>query len=125
LQAGYLTRDAGNWAMTTAQNTEQAVLGILRHFSARRGAIDSSLRIHEDLRIAGDDAADLINRIHNEFGTSFDGFEFDEYFPNETEAIFYLLLIPLGLNRKKSISVRHLVEVVNAGKWFEEAAQSR
>ena len=109
--------------MTTMQNAEQGVLEIVRHFSAWRGPIDSSLRIHEDLHIAGDDAADLINRIHEEFGTSFDGFEFSEYFPDETEAIFYLLLIPLGLNRKRSISVRHLVDVVNAGKWFEEAAR--
>ncbi len=84
------------------------------------GPIDPTLRLHEDLGIADDDAVDLINRIHKDFGTSFESFEFTDYFPDETEAIFYLTLIPLGWSRKKSISVRHLVDVVNAGKWFEE-----
>jgi len=108
--------------MATMQSTAEPVLEILRHFAAWSGPIDPSLRIHEDLRIAGDDAADLINKIHKEFGTSFEGFEFNDYFPDETEAIFYLILIPLGWSRKKSISVRHLVDVVNTGKWFEEGA---
>ena len=107
--------------MTTRADVEQRINEILRDFSGRKN-ISPADRIHEDLSIAGDDAAELLGKLHDEFGTTFEGFAFDAYFPNETEAMFYgRFLNRLGWFRKKSIMVRHLTAVVRAGKWFEEA----
>jgi uncharacterized protein DUF1493 len=106
--------------MTADQNIEETVSGILQDIARPYQKIDASSRIYEDLSIAGDDAAELLDRVHAAFGTSFEGFDFSDYFPNEPDALFYHILRLFGWAPKKSLSVRHLVAVVEAGKWFEE-----
>jgi len=64
-----------------------------------------------------------MERVHKTFGTSFEGFEFSSYFPDETEGLFYYFGKLLGLrSKKKRLSVGHLLSVIKAGHWFEETA---
>jgi hypothetical protein len=102
------------------RNTEDIVVGILRDIARPYRKIEGSTRVYQDLLISGDDAGDLLDRIHKEFGTSFEGFEFGDYFFNEPDAFVYVILRLFGWAPKKTLSVRHLVEVVEAGQWFEE-----
>jgi hypothetical protein len=96
---------------------------ILKDITRRRASIHESTCVHHDLSISGDDAAELIERVHKTFGTSFDGFEFSSYFPNETEGLFYHFGKLFGLrSKKKRLSVGHLLSVIKAGHWFEESA---
>ena len=77
-------------------------------------------RIYRDLIIAGDDAAELLESIHKEFGTRFEGFVFQKYFPSETEALPLRLGKLLGLeSRKHALTLGHLVAVIQKGSWFE------
>ena len=111
--------------MATPQKVEDAVLRILQDIARPSKAISASTLIYQDLLISGDDATELIDRIQKECGTSFQGFPFGDYFPDETESLFYRFLHLFGRNSKKNLTVGHLLKVVEAGKWYEEAAGKR
>ncbi len=54
--------------------------------------ISNSDRIYHDLKISGDDASDLLEKIVQEFGISFNNFDVDKRFPtegNESSALFW------------------------------------
>ena len=108
--------------MATPQKLEDTVLRILQDISRPSKAISASTLVYQDLLISGDDATELIDRIKKECGTSFQGFTFGDYFPDETESIFYRFVHLFGRNSKKNLTVGHLLKVVEAGKWYEEAA---
>ena len=53
----------------------------------------------------------------------FDGLEFEQYFPNETEAIFYHLGRLVGYRgKKRKLTFGHLAAVVQLGRWFDPEA---
>jgi hypothetical protein len=91
-------------------NIEVTVLAIVEHIAARPAAMSSA--IYQDLGIAGDKAWELLTDVAKKFITSFEGFEFELYFPEEAEA-------RLPDNMRRRLTVGHLVEVARAGKWFE------
>lgn len=77
-------------------------------------------RLDHDLGITGDDAAELIDNIHHQFGTRFEGFVFRNYFSDEPDLITsWLERIFKSLIREKPLTVRHLAKVVEAGAWFD------
>ena len=82
-------------------------------------SITINTRVYQDLGISGDDASELLEKIHLQFGTSFDGFRFVDYFPNETEALWLHWFRWLGLNSKKELTLLHLASVVESGRWSE------
>jgi hypothetical protein len=55
------------------------------------------------------------------YGTSFVGFDFAAFFPNETEAPYYYWLEKFGLfrNRFRRLTIAHLAAVIERGMWFE------
>lgn len=82
--------------------------------------ISDKLRLCQDLSIMGDDAYELLTRIIEHFGTRFEGFDFQTYFPNETEAAFWHIGRLIGWRYpKKEITVGHLVAVIERGHWFD------
>ncbi len=94
---------------------------LLSRISARKVSIVETTSIYRDLAIGGDDAGDLIEGIHGKFGTRFDGFKYDVYFPNETDALFDHLASIFGFRNKKkrNLLVGHLLDVIQCGAWFE------
>ena len=105
--------------MMAAADTRARVIEIVREISCDE-RIDPSARVFQDLSISGHDASDLLCRLHREFGTSFAELDFEAYFPDEGDGMFYAFgLGRLGWFKKKSMTVEHLVAVVAAGKWFE------
>lgn len=107
--------------MTTGRTKREIVLEIIRDIARPKSPIDEATRIYQDLSISGDDAVELIERIHKNCGTSFIGFDFDEYFYNETEDLFYRILHLLGRAfRKKTLTVGELLSAVEAGSWIEK-----
>lgn len=97
------------------------LVAIVRGITRSKSAISESALIYDDLLIAGDDAWELLTKVTAEFGTSFDGFEFAEYFPAETEAFWEHLgkMFRLSRRPRKRLSVQHLVQVIERGSWFE------
>lgn len=79
-----------------------------------------NLALNHDLGIGGDDAWELIDSIQKTFGTDFADFDFEQYFPNETDALFDHFGKLLGLkNKKKRLTVGHLVSIIERGAWYE------
>ncbi len=94
---------------------------ILERIVASSVNISEALEIYRDLGIAGDDAWDMIDEIQKQFGTRFEGLEFDKHFPGEQEALFLHIGKLFGLRKKigKSLTFGHLVDVIEKGVWFE------
>ena len=93
---------------------------LIRELAGHHGQINDKTRLFHDLSISGDDAADFFDRVHKRFGTSFSGMNFEEFFPNETEGIFYRRGRFLGFGRpKREFSIGHLLEIIKQGRWLE------
>jgi|SRR5687767_14876688 len=103
-----------------SEGTRDAIVSIVRSITASKRNIHEDASLLHDLGIAGDDAAEFIAKLHERFGTRFDGLIFHKFFPNESEALFYHLARLLGYrSRKPKLTIRHLVRVVESGAWFE------
>ncbi len=63
--------------------------------------------------------------VQKQFDTSFRDFHFSEYFPNESEIFFLRLARLFGYQdkRKKELTIKHLTNVVLAGKWYAPRQQ--
>lgn len=97
---------------------------LIRHFHGTKRPIDRSAELYHDMQLTGDDAGDLLDAVAMRFGTSFEGFAFDVYFPNETDSVLYAWARRFGFRdrRRKSLAVGHLIAVVEKGQWFEPGA---
>src|SRR5262249_17093645 len=108
-------------SLMTGRTKKDIVLEIIRDIGGSKSPIDESTRIYQDLQISGDDAFEVIERIHKECGTSFRQLDFHEYFPNETDAIFYHIMQLFGWTwKKKTMTVGELLRAVEAGNWVEK-----
>jgi hypothetical protein len=100
--------------------TRVAVVSIVQSITSRSDDIGNDTRLFHDLGIAGDDAAELFDKIAEEFGTRLDGLDFAKYFQNESEALLYRIAELVGYrSRKPPLTFGHLVRVVETGSWFE------
>jgi hypothetical protein len=89
----------------------EQVRRLVAEVSSSRG-VKPETRLFQDLHLAGDDVFELMERIAAKFGTSFSSLSFTDFFPEEHEA--------LGFGgSKKTVTVRHLAEVVKRGAWFD------
>jgi hypothetical protein len=86
--------------------------------------IPGSARIYHDLQLGGDDASELLEGISKAHGVSFQGFRFDDYFPNETEHMWLMLKARLGFpdKKRKPLTFDHLVDVGRQGHWSDPDA---
>jgi acyl carrier protein len=82
--------------------------------------IRSSAEIYHDLRVHGMDLVELIVFINKKYGTIFDGFDPSQYGPPETGPFLRWILERMGWRKTyKSLTVGHLIEVVQCGAWFD------
>lgn len=98
-----------------------AALDALIRRLAGAKTLSPATALFHDLSLAGDDAAELFETMHRDFGTHFDGFDFPAYFPDETEALGFHLL-PRRRAQKRRLTVAHLHAVLARGAWFEPPA---
>jgi hypothetical protein len=64
----------------------------------------------------------VLDAIRNRFGTDFHEMRFERYFPNEGEVSSEHILKFLGFRKKakwQRLTVGHLVDVIQKGKWFD------
>jgi hypothetical protein len=101
--------------MTDAQPAK--LFDLLKSVGGVRNAAPES-RLSHDLKIDGDDAHDLIEAVHKEFGTSFAGMEMRDFFLDEDPLA---ILFGFGRGKKKPLTVRHLLKVIENGAWFDPA----
>jgi len=96
-----------------------------RKIAGTRNPLPMSVRLYQDLQIAGDDASELLEGISRTYGTSFQGFSFSSYFPDETEACWFYLKSFFGFRdrTRKPLTLGHLIAVVEEGVWFEPAPE--
>lgn len=87
--------------------------------------IPGSARIYHDMQLGGDDAFELLEGISKTYGVSFEGFRFDDYFPNETEHLWLMWKARFGFpdHKRKPLTFDHLVDVVIRGSWFDPPAE--
>jgi hypothetical protein len=96
------------------------VLAMIREVACYRGQLDEETRLLHDLSISGDDAWELLSGIQKRFGTSLSGMNFEEFFPNETESVFYRRGRFLGFGRpKRDFPLRHLLKIIKEGCWLD------
>ena len=101
------------------EDVETSLRQILSQFVGGRD-VTLHTELYHQLGIAGDDADEFLDDVHKRFGTSFSGFQFEDFFPNETEALGDHVVQFLGFRpRKRSLTLGHLVCVVTKGGWFE------
>jgi hypothetical protein len=82
--------------------------------------IRSSAEVYHDLRVYGMDLIELIVFINKKYGTTFDGFDPSQYGPPETGLFWRWMLERMGWRKTyKSLTVGHLIEVVQRGTWFD------
>ncbi len=107
--------------MVARSDVEADIAERIRKIGGIRKPLSKNSRIYQDLHISGDDAAELLEEIVKTYGTSFHGFSFAAYFPNETEALFYHIMSCLGFPDRahKSVTLSHLTAVVEQGAWFD------
>jgi hypothetical protein len=88
---------------------------------APRVPITPQSAFYQDLFVVGDDLYEIIIEIVKQHGTSFEGFCFDRYAPNEATAFFYYIATGLGYckNSFPPLTIEHLAKVVERGEWFE------
>jgi uncharacterized protein DUF1493 len=99
-------------------DARDVVIGIIRRIASSSGPICDQTRLLHDLSISGDDAIELLSAIEKQFGPFTVGMEFDDYFPNETEGMWYRRGKFLGLWKpKKELTVGDLLTCVKAGRW--------
>ena len=102
--------------------TERRLLELVRWvLGGGKDVFFAHTELHADLRISGDDAWELIERVHQVFGTSFVGLSLGDFFPGENDPPggFWL-----GKASEKPPDLRpftfgHLLAVVECGHWFE------
>src|ERR1700722_20063525 len=95
---------------------------MVQRIADTRKPIPQSAALYHDLGIAGDDAVELFEMIMARFGTSFKGFCWPTYFPNETQTgPLWRLAEKLGHHETKwhRLTVGHLLAVIERGVWFE------
>jgi uncharacterized protein DUF1493 len=107
---------------TDTDTAEPELIVMVRRMTDIRKPILRSTAIYHDLRIAGDDAYELFEMVATRFGTSFEGFDWPKYFPNETQiGPLWRLAEKLGHDETKwrRLTVGHLLAVIQRGVWFE------
>ncbi|MGG6265532.1 DUF1493 family protein [Leptolyngbya sp. AN03gr2] len=72
----------------------------------------------EDLGVDGDDATDLLEALSREFQVDLSDLNVSDYF--NAEGFDLRMLFRSGKTRLKSLTVKHLVNAVKAGKWSSE-----
>lgn len=108
--------------MTAVQNDDarDVVIGIIRKITLSSDAIGDQTRLLHDLSISGDDAIELLSALEKQFGPITVGMEFDDYFPNETEAILYRRGKFLGFwKSKKELTVGQLLMCIKLARLTE------
>lgn len=94
----------------------------LHEFVGSRRSITEATRLFHDLGLSGHDAFEFLESVHKTFNTRLEGFEFEAYFPDELDG--FILHIAKRLfghraKRYKDFAFGHLVQVVEAGAWFD------
>jgi hypothetical protein len=107
--------------MAAIESVESDLVSLIQQFCGSHAAIPKSASIYHDLHIAGDDAGELLTEISKRYNVKFDGFDFEPYFPNETESLWYYWASKFGFRDRNHIpiTVEHLLSVIDRGKWFD------
>jgi hypothetical protein len=101
---------------------EARLIALLKEYMGRK-PFDRSSRVYHDLCLSGDDAFEFMERLAREFQSKMDEFNFDRFFPNESEALLEHWASRLGFKSKRQpLTIDHLLHVVQAGRWLAPAA---
>jgi len=89
------------------------LIAMVQGVSTVRRPVTSSDALYQDLRIMGDDAFELLQRISARFDVSLTGLSFPLYFPDEASAPFIYLKAKLGWRdrTRRRLTVGHLIAV--------------
>lgn len=107
--------------MKTADALNAELIELVQLWAGPRSSITSQTALYQDLSIGGDDLYEVVDAVATRYGTSFDGFDFESFGPNEPEVVWELLATKLGLPHKRfqRLTIEQLSAVVVRGKWIE------
>lgn len=103
------------------QETQKQLQAIFREQARlQEDELFPGARLEHDCGITGDDAWELLEAIHEKFGTDFSSMDFAQHFHGEGEGLLSALLNPARERARKAypVTVGHIYKVVEAGKWF-------
>ncbi len=107
--------------MTFTDRFKQLTAILSEQLSVQREDITLDTRLREDLKIDGDDVDELLCKIAEQFEVDWHGFVFYRYFHKEPH--LFSLLFEWYYHKRhgvlKTITVSHLVSVIERGVWFE------
>lgn len=97
-----------------------AILKIIARFTSKNRQLSLGANVNVDLHVYGDDAWEMLEKISANFDIDFTNFDFERYFYTEEEMMIapYFVLVPF-LQKKKPLSISHLLAVVERGHWFD------
>jgi hypothetical protein len=100
---------------------EEALAARLRYLTGYRKPISAKTELYNDVGLRGDDAWELLEWVHETYGTSFKGMTAADYFTNEHSINWGPLLRRFGWRGQtmKSLTIGHFVAVIEQGQWFE------
>lgn len=96
---------------------QSALQSLVRKF-VWRTVLEPGTALFHDLSIAGDDAWELLEAVHQQSGTAFGDMCFSDYFPNEAAALGFCFF-PWRRRSKRRLTIAHLERVIQRGVWFE------
>ncbi len=104
------------------EEDKETLLSIIFEVIGKSVSCNEESLVYHDLKISGDDAFELLNNIHKKFGTNFSEFDFEKFFPNETEDMYYQVM-PFLKKRKTKLKIKDLMSAIENGAWVTPTSQ--
>jgi hypothetical protein len=111
--------DTGDTKERTAVNQiPEELRDLLINMSAKNDILPQD-RIYHDLGIRGEDAGELIDFMHHQYGVDFLGLKFNDFFPDEilTFRDLWGFFKCFPASGKREVTVMDLVRISRSRKW--------
>lgn len=107
--------------MSTHTNNVIKIINFLREIYVAPDVMHENTAINNDLKLAGIDADDFLERFIDRFHVDMSDFPYDKYFHAEGDwRGFFLFQWFVSLPKKPDLTIGHLAKAVEVGKWIEE-----
>ena len=94
--------------------SDYIVLAVARKAGRTPAQISMQSRLFQDLGLAGDDAAELLDELSWEYKIDLSTFEFSDYFPSEPSLLS--IFSRRNLRLKKELTVEALIRAAQNGR---------
>ncbi len=96
---------------------------LVQEFGSSPESVTPEARLMQDQYLRGDDATDFLGILMSKYDIDFQNMNFDRYFHGEYYGLrdMYYALMKKDDPRKEPLTVKHIVDVIVKGEWFDPA----